>query len=124
MELLPANPGEPTRTYRAPQLATGNWFAKHQREVPYQYYDFVNGQFYRFRAVGEPATLRAEAEFLFGQGQQAGPQLFWEGAQARAVYSEQARGLGREGMLHVLSKPLEAALAAQAQAKLKAENAQ
>lgn len=124
LEMYAVEPGEVTRTYHPPAGTTGSWFAKHRREVPYQFYDFLDGQFYRFRAVGEPATLRAEAEYLFGPGLVQGPLVFWEGERARAVYSEQARGLGREGTLQVLSKPLEAALAAKARAKLQADNAQ
>ena len=124
MKPYPAEPGELLRIYLVPKQATGNWFARHRREVPYQYYHFLDGQFYRFRAVGDAATLRAEALYLLGPGLAQGPQLYWEGERARAVYSEQIRGFGREGTLEVLSKPLEAALAAKAQAKLKADNAQ
>ena len=113
-----------TRSYHASEQATSGWFAKHRCEVPSQFYYFLDGQFCQFRALGDAATLRAEAEYLFGPGLQQGPLLFWEGARARAVYSEQARGFGVEGRLDVLSKPLEAAQAAQAQAKLKADNAQ
>jgi hypothetical protein len=60
--------------------------------------------------------------FLFGPGLARDRQLFWEGERARAVYSERNQGFGREGTLEVLSKSLEATLAAQAQAKLKADN--
>jgi hypothetical protein len=122
--MIPVRPGELTRIYRVPEQATGNWFAKHRREVPYQYYHFLDGQFFRFRAVGDAATLRAEVLYLFGPGLAQEPQLFWEGKRARAVYSEQPRPLGREGTLEVLSKPLEAAHIAKAQAQLKADNAQ
>ena len=124
MEMYAVEPGELTRTYHPPKAPATGWFAKHRAEVPYQYYDFLDGQFYRFRAVGDAATLRAEALYLLGPGQEQGPQIFWDGSRARAVYSEQARGLGREGTLAILSKPLEAAQTAKAQAKLKAENAQ
>jgi hypothetical protein len=123
MKPYPAEPGELLRMYPVPKQATGTWFAKHRREVPYQYYHFLQGLFYRFRAVGDPATLRAEALFLFGPGLARDRQLFWEGERARAVYSERNQGFGREGTLEVLSKPLEAILAAQAQAQLKADNA-
>lgn len=124
LEAIALDPGELIRRYWVPVAASRGWFGKHRRAVPNQFVDFVDGQFYRFRAVGEPATLRAEAAFLFGPGLVEGTQVFWEGAQARAAYSEQVRGLGREGTLDVLSKPLEAALAAKAQAKLRADNAQ
>ncbi len=124
LEPLALDPGDPIRRYRMPAAASRGWFAKHRQQVPYQYVDFVDGQFYRFRAIGEPDALRAEALFLFGPGLVEGTQVFWEGARARAAYSEQIRGLGRQGTLDVLSKPLEAALAAKAQAKLQADNAQ
>lgn len=124
LEAVALDPGDPIRRYWVPAAASRGWFGKHRREVPNQFVDFVDGQFYRFRAVGEPATLRAEAAFLFGPGLVEGTQVFWEGSRARAAYSEQVRGLGREGTLDVLSKPLEAALAAKAQAKLQADNAQ
>lgn len=123
MEMFPVNPGVLTRSYQASEQVTTGWFAKHRREVPSQFYYFLDGQFCQFRAVGDAATLRAEAEYLFGPGLPQGTRLFWEGEQARAAYSEQARGFGREGILDVLSKPLEAAQAAKARAKLKAENA-
>jgi hypothetical protein len=124
LEAMALDPGDPIRRYWVPAAASRGWFSKHRREVPNQFVDFVDGQFYRFRAVGEPATLRAEAIFLFGPGLVEGSQVFWEGARTRAAYSEKVRGLGREGTLDVLSKPLEAALAAKAQAKLQADNAQ
>ncbi|RZK32831.1 MAG: hypothetical protein EOO63_00005 [Hymenobacter sp.] len=85
----------------------------------------MDGKFSKFRAVGDAATLRAEAIYLLGPGQAQGQyQLFWDGSRARAVFSEQARGFGREGTLDVLSKPLEAEVAAKKQALLKAENDQ
>jgi len=124
LEAVALDPSDPIRRYWVPAAASRGWFSKHRREVPNQFVDFVDGQFYRFRAVGEPATLRAEAAFLFGPGLVEGTQVFWEGSRVRAAYSEQVRGLGREGTLDVLSKPLEAALAAKAQAKLQADNAQ
>lgn len=128
MRLLPVSPGELTRTYSEEEVAgakaTG-WFGKHRPQVPTQLYWFLDNKFSQFRAVGDAATLRAEAIYLLGPGQAQGQyQLFWEGTRARAVFSEQARGFGREGTLDVLSKPLEAELAAKKQALLKAENAQ
>ena len=94
------------------------------REVPArQLYWFLDNKFSQFRAGGDAATLRAEAIYLLGPGQ-GQYQLLWDGSWARAVFSEQARGFGREGTLDVLSKPLEAELAAKKQALLKAENAQ
>ena len=124
LELIALGPEVPFRAYRVPVRGGSGWFARHRREVPDQYYHFVDGQFFRFRAVGNPAALRQEAEYLFGPGRVEGLQVYWEGERARATYSEQARGLGREGMLDVLSKPLEATLAARAQARLRADNAQ
>ena len=128
MRLMQTNPGELTRTYDdegvAGAKATG-WFGKHRPQVPTQLYWFLDNKFSQFRAVGDAATLRAEAIYLLGPGQAQGQyQLFWDGSRARAVFSEQARGFGREGTLDVLSKPLEAELAAKKQALLKAENAQ
>lgn len=128
MRLMQTSPGELTRTYDdegvAGAKATG-WFGKHRPQVPTQLYWFLDNKFSQFRAVGDAATLRAEAIYLLGPGQAQGQyQLFWEGSRARAVFSEQARGFGREGTLDVLSKPLEAELAAKKQALLKAENAQ
>ena len=124
LEAMALDPGDPIRRYWVPAAASRGWFSKHRQQVPNQFVDFVDGQFYRFRAVGEPATLRAEAVFLFGPGLVEGEKVFWEGARARAAYSEQVRGLGREGTLDVLSKPLEAGLAANAQARLRADNVQ
>ncbi len=62
---------------------------------------------------------------LFGPGQAEGKySLFWEGSQPHAACNEQASGMRLEGQLDVFSKTLEAEQAAQAQAKLKAEDAQ
>jgi hypothetical protein len=123
MRLMTPTPGGLTRTY----VYEGNegWFGKHHQQVHTQFYYFLNGKFCRFMALGDPAVLRPEATYLFGPGQAEGKyRLFWEGSQARAAYTEQARGMGMEGQLDVLSKALEAEQAAQVQAKLKAENAQ
>ena len=126
LRLLPPTPGVPvgpTRTYTSE--GTTGWFGKHRAQVNTQLYTFLDGKFYAFVAIGDPAVLRPEATYLFGPGQAQGAyQLFWEGSQARAVYAEKAAGFGREGRLDVLSKPMEAALAAKQQAQLKAENAQ
>ena len=126
MRLMQTSPGELTRTYDDEGVtgakATG-WFGKHRPQVPTQLYWFLDNKFSQFRAVGDAATLRAEAIYLLGPGQAQGQyQLFWDGSRARAVFSEQARGFGREGTLDVLSKPLEAELAAKKQALLKADN--
>jgi hypothetical protein len=123
MRLMPPSPGELTRTYV--YEGTEGWFGKHHQQVRTQFYYFLNGKFYRFLALGNPTVLRPEATYLFGPGQAEGRyRLFWEGSQARAAYSEQASGMGMEGKLDVLSKSLEAERAAQANAQLKAENAQ
>jgi hypothetical protein len=123
MELLSPLPGEPTQAFS--DRGTTGWFGKHRAQVPTQLYYFMNGKFCRFLAVGNAAALRQEATYLFGPGQPQGAyRLFWEGRHARAAYVEQARGLGMEGRLDVLSKPFEAELAARKQAQLKAENAQ
>lgn len=125
MELIPTNPGVLTRTYSQQGGKQSGWFGKHRQQVPIQLYWFLDGKFCHFRAVGDPATLRAEAMYLLGPGQTEGQyQLFWEGSQARAVYREQARGLGMEGTLDILSKSFEAEQAAQEKARLSAENAQ
>lgn len=125
MELVPTDAGVLTKTYSQKGSKQSSWFGKHRPQVPIQLYWFLDGKFCHFRAVGDPGTLRAEAIYLLGPGQAEGQyQLFWEGSQARAVYREQARGLGMEGTLDVLSKPLEAEQAAQQRALLKAENAQ
>lgn len=124
METFAPELGVLTRTYGLPDGVAGTWFARHRAQVPYQYLDFLDGQLYRFRAVGEPAALKAEATYLLGPGQVEGERVFWEGERARAAYSEQVRGLGREGRLDIVSKPLEAAQQAKAQAQLKADNAQ
>jgi hypothetical protein len=126
LKLLPAIPGVPvgpTRTYTS--AATTGWFGKHQKQVPTQLYSFLDGKFCAFVAIGDPAVLRPETGYLFGPGMaQDQYQSFWEGSQARAMYTEKAVGFGREGRLDVLSKTYEAELAARASAKLKAENAQ
>jgi hypothetical protein len=123
MRALPVSPGELTRVYV--YEGSEGWFCKHHQQVRTQFYYFLNGKFCRFLALGDPTVLRPEATYLFGPGQAEGRyRLFWEGSQARAVYSEQANGMGMEGKLDVLSKPLEAERAAQANARLKAENAQ
>jgi hypothetical protein len=128
MRFMQNSPGQLSRTYSDEGVtgakATG-WFGKHHAQVPTQLYWFLDDRFSQFRAVGDAATLRAEAIYLLGPGQAQGQdQLFWDGSRARAVFSEKARGFGREGTLDVLSKPLEAELAAKKQALLKAENAQ
>jgi len=123
MRLLPPTPGRLTRTYE--YEGNEGWFGKHHKQVRTQFYYFLNGKFCRFMALGDPTVLRPEATYLFGPGQAVGKyRLFWEGSRARAAYSEQASGMGMEGQLDVLSKPLEAEQASQAQAELKAENAQ
>ncbi|MDQ2769111.1 MAG: hypothetical protein M3Y54_01250 [Bacteroidota bacterium] len=126
LRLLPPTPGVPvgpTRTYTSE--GTTGWFGKHRAQVNVQLYTFLDGKFYAFVALGDPAVLRPEATYLFGPGQAQGAyQLSWEGRQARAVYTEKAAGFGREGRLDVVSKTLEAVLAAKQQAQLKAENAQ
>ena len=123
MRLLPPTPGRLTRTYE--YEGNEGWFGKHHKQVRTQLYYFLNGKFCRFMALGDPTVLRPEATYLFGPCQAEGKyRLFWEGSRARAAYSEQASGMGMEGQLDVLSKPLEAEQAAQAQAKLKAENTQ
>ena len=125
MRLIPPAPGERTRTYE--YEGTEGWFGKHHAQVRTQFYYFLNGKFYRFMALGNPAALRPEATYLFGPGQAEGnSRLFWEGRRARAAYVERASslGFGLEGQLDVLSKPFEAEQAAQAQAQLKAENTQ
>lgn len=123
MQLLPPAPGEVTRTYT--DEGTTGWFGQHHAQVRTQFYYFLDGKFYRFLALGDPAVLRPEVLYLFGPGQAQGQyQLFWEGSRARAAYVEKAEGFGLEGRLDVLSKPVEAELAARARAKLKAENAQ
>ena len=123
IRLLPPAPGEVTRTYE--YVGTAGWFGKHHAQVRTQFYYFLDGKFYRFLALGDPAALRPEVTYLFGPGQAQGQyQLFWEGSRARAAYVEKAEGFGMEGRLDVLSKPAEAALAARASAQLKAENAQ
>ncbi|WP_126546958.1 hypothetical protein [Hymenobacter amundsenii] len=126
LRLLPPTPGVPvgpTRTYT--YEGTNGWFGKHRAQVPSQLYTFLDGKFYAFVALGDPTVLRPEATFLLGPGQAQGAnQFFWDGAQARAVYAENTMGLGREGRLDVLSKSMEAALAAKQQAQLKADNAQ
>ncbi|WBO86843.1 hypothetical protein [Hymenobacter yonginensis] len=126
LRLLPPTPGVPvgpTQTYT--YEGTKGWFGKHRAQVPSQLYTFLDGKFYAFMAIGDPTILRPEATYLLGPGQAQGAyQLFWEGAKARAVYAEKAVGFGREGRLDVLSKTMEAALAAKQQAQLKADNAQ
>lgn len=123
MRAMSSTPGELTRTYV--YEGSEGWFGKHHKQVRTQFYYFLNGKFCRFMALGDPTVLRPEATYLFGPGQVEGKyRLFWEGSRARAAYSEQASGLGMEGQLDVLSKTLEAEQAAQAQAKLKSENAQ
>ncbi|WP_158010995.1 hypothetical protein, partial [Hymenobacter lapidarius] len=113
----------PLRSYTSGD-PTG-WFGQHRAQVPDQYYTFFYDQFFAFVAQGDPAVLKSEATRLFGAGRAQGPhQLLWEGKQARAVYSEKVVGRGREGRLDVVSKPLEAALAAKQYPGDKAENAQ
>ena len=113
--------GMPTRTYTSE--ATTGWFGRHRAQVPSQYYTFLDGKFFAFAALGDPAVLKPQLTHLFGPGRAQGAhQLLWEGSQARAVYSERAVGAGREGRLDVVSKPLEVALAAKQYPGVKAEN--
>jgi hypothetical protein len=96
MRLLPPTPDEMARTY----AYEGNegWFGKHHQQVHTQFYYFLNGKFCRFMALGDPTVLRPEVTYLFGPGQAQGRYwLFWEGSQARAAYTERARGMGMEG---------------------------
>jgi hypothetical protein len=123
MRLLPPTPGVLARTYA--YEGKEGWFGKHQAQVSTQLYYFLDGKFCRFLAIGNPTVLRPEVTYLFGPGQAEGKyRLFWEGSRARAAYTEQARGMGMEGRLDVLSKEFEAAQAAQEKARLRAENAQ
>jgi hypothetical protein len=123
MRLLPPSPGEVTRTYVYQGKA--GWFGQHHAQVPTQFYYFLDGKFCRFLAIGNAAVLRPETIFLFGPSQQENKyRLFWEGSRARAAYIETPDGFGWKGTLNVLSKPFEAELAAQAKARLQAENAQ
>ena len=119
---IPSTPGEPTKAYA--YEGSAGWFGKHKAQVRALYY-FLDGKFCHFRAYGDAAVLRPQVDYLFGPSKQEGKyRLFWEGSRARAAYIEEVRGFGWEGTLNVLSKPLEAALAAQERARLKAENAQ
>ena len=114
--------GVPLRSYTS-EAPTG-WFGRHRTQVRYQYYTFFYDQFFAFVALGDPAVLKSEATHLFGPGRAQGAhQLLWEGKQVRAVYSEKAVGAGREGRLDVVSKPLEADLAAKQYPGVKAEKA-
>jgi hypothetical protein len=122
LHLEPPDLGVPLQSYTS-DAPTG-WFGRHRTQVRYQYYTFFYGQFFAFVALGDPAVLKSEATHLFGPGRAQGShQLLWEGKQVRAVYSEKAVGPGREGRLDVVSKPLEAALAAKQYPGGKAENA-
>lgn len=122
LRLLPPTAGALTRTYS--YEGKEGWFGKHQAQVSTQLYYFLDGKFCRFLAIGNPTVLRPEVTYLFGPGQAEGQyRLFWEGSRARAAYVEQARGFGLEGRLDVLSKAFEAQQAAQAKARLQAENA-
>lgn len=125
-KLKPISPNskELIRAYEYAGKASG-WFGKHQADVRIQLYYFQDGKFAWFRAIGDPTVLRPEALYLLGPGSTEGQyRIFWEGSRARAAYTEEARGFGREGTLNVISKTLEEEKAAQEQAKLKAENAQ
>ena len=122
LHLEPPDLGVPLRSYTS-EAPTG-WFGRHRTQVRYQYYTFLYDQFFAFVALGDPAVLKSEATHLFGPGRAQGAhQLLWEGRQARAVYSEKAVGAGREGRLDVVSKPLEADLAAKQYPGVKTENA-
>ena len=122
LHLEPPDLGVPLRSYTS-EAPTG-WFGRHRTQVRYQYYTFFYDQFFAFVALGDPAVLKSEATHLFGPGRAQGAhQLLWEGKQVRAVYSEKAVGPGREGRLDVVSKPLEAVLAAKQSVRFKAENA-
>jgi hypothetical protein len=125
LQPLPVEKGELTRVYSPSPGQQRNWFDKHRDQIFVQLYWFEQGKFVKFRAVGAAAPLRTEAVYLLGPGLAQGlDQLFWEGSQARAVYSEQNRGFGRQGTLEVVSKPFAAEQAARTQAQLKADNTQ
>ena len=124
MEAAPLNPLVMTRVYDAIPAKEKGWFAKHSREVPSQFYYFLDGRFSGFRALGDAPTLRAEVVYLLGPGMVQGTTTFWEGERARAVYTERTVGFGREGQLDVISKPLEAEITARPPAQLKKENEQ
>ena len=124
MEAVPANPLVMTRVYDAIPAKEKGWFAKHSREVPQQYYYFLDGRFSHFRALGDGPTLRAEVAYLLGPGLVEGTTTFWEGERARAIYTERTIGFGREGQLDIISKPLEAEQEQKEKARLQAENEQ
>ena len=122
MRPIPPAPGDLTQGYVL--AGPTSWYGKHRSQVRGPYCYFLDGQFYRFMAVGDGAVLRPEAIDLFGPGQAQGPhRLLWEGSRARAAYVETPNFFGFEGQLDVVSLPLEAALAAKQQAQLKAQNA-
>jgi hypothetical protein len=122
MRAIPPQPGELTRSYA--DEGTGGWFGKHRTQVRTFYY-FLDGKFCRFLAIGDGAVLRPQTAYLFGPSLTEGQhRSFWEGSRVRAAYIEKPQTFGWEGTLDVMSKPMEAELAAQQQARLKAENAQ
>ena len=122
MRPLPPAPGEGTRGFLYPGATT--WFGSKGAPVRGPYCYFFDRRFYRFQIVAEAAVLRPAALEMFGPGQAQGPhRLVWEGYRARAVYSETPTPRGYKGQLDVVSKPLEAALAAKQHARLKAESA-
>ena len=122
MKPLPKQPGDVMDTYS--YQGTKGWFGKNRGEVPNQWYDFVDGKFYRFRAIGDAATLSKEVVFLLGPGMSESPNTFWTGQRARAIYTEKTEAFGRTGTLVVLSKQVEEELEAQEKARMTAENAE
>lgn len=122
MKPLPKQPGDVMDTYS--YQGTKGWFGKNRGEVPNQWYDFVDGKFYRFRAIGDAATLSKEVVFLLGPGMSESPNTFWTGQRARAIYTEKTEAFGRTGTLVVLSKPVEEELEVQEKARMTAENAE
>lgn len=105
-----------------------SWFAKHQADVPGVFYTFQGGRFARFQAIAYApagqAALEGEARYLFGPGRElGGGRVEWVGQRAGAVLSSGFLNGRAIRELDIYSLPLQAELAQQQQARLRAENA-
>ena len=106
------------------------WFGKRCKEYPnefYTRYTFAEGKFVAFFASGKgdmrPA-LQKEAEYLYGPGVATLNGSLWSGQQAEAWTAPDNQGFAPATTLLVRSQAIARQQAAQANARLKAENAQ
>lgn len=116
----------PSYYYPAGRRSEAGWFGNHRKEVAATYYMFQGGQFAAFQATAfgpGRETLRQEAHFLLGPGQDSFEGPVWTGQVATAGLTSRVLELGPALILDVVSVPLNAELRRATSARLRAENA-